>query len=74
MNQHKFVAFRPFHEARDYVFITLGVVLVAGLVVIPAIEAQARSLTALERNKGQRGSDKSGGQKSNGGCGRLCNI
>jgi hypothetical protein len=38
------------------VFIALGAVLVAGLVVIPVIhEAQARSLTATLNNKGQQG-------------------
>jgi hypothetical protein len=53
------------------IFIALGVVLVAGLVVIPAIEeAQARSDTALERNKGQQGFVQSGGQS--GGCGHTC--
>ena len=37
-------------------FVALGVILVAGLVVIPAIhEAQAISSTALDRNKGQQG-------------------
>jgi hypothetical protein len=45
------------------IFMALGVMLVAGLVVIPAIhEAQARSLTAELRNKGQRGFEQSGGQ------------
>jgi hypothetical protein len=54
------------------IFLALGVVLVLGLVVIPAIhEAQARSLTAVFRDKGQQGFAQSGGQ-SNGGCGRLC--
>jgi hypothetical protein len=49
--------------------IALGVALVLGLVVIPAIhEAQARSDIALERNKGQQGNLEG----HNGGCGRSC--
>jgi mono/diheme cytochrome c family protein len=44
------------------IFVALGVMLVAGLVVIPAInEAQARSDTALTNNKGQQGVIKSKG-------------
>jgi hypothetical protein len=43
--------------------------LVAGLVVIPAIhEAQARSLTATLNNKGQQGDSASGGKRHNPGC------
>jgi hypothetical protein len=54
------------------IFIALGVMLVVGLVVIPAIhEAQARSLTAELRNKGQRGDDASGGKRQ-GGSGGSC--
>jgi len=42
------------------IFIALGVVLVAGLIVVPAIdEAQARSDIATARNKGQRGDEES---------------
>ena len=38
------------------IFVALDVMLVAGLVAIPAIhEAQAISSTALDRNKGQQG-------------------
>jgi hypothetical protein len=45
------------------IFVALGVVLVAGLLVIPAIDqAQARSVTASTRNKGQRGFEQSGGK------------
>jgi hypothetical protein len=48
-------------------FIALGVMLVVGLVVIPALhEAQARSLTAVFRDKGQRGDDASGGKRQGG--------
>jgi hypothetical protein len=48
-------------------FIALGVMLVAGLIAIPAIdEAHARNSIASERNKGQYGFVKSGGQ--GGGC------
>jgi hypothetical protein len=53
------------------IFIALGVVLVAGLVVIPIIhEAQARSLTATLNNKGQQGDSASGGKRHGvgGGC------
>ena len=51
------------------IFIALGLVLVAGLVIIPAIdEAHARSATALERYKGQQGNLEG----HNGGCGRSC--
>jgi hypothetical protein len=51
------------------VFIALGAVLVAGLVVLPAIhEAQARSLTATLNNKGQQGDSASGGKRHNPGC------
>lgn len=50
----------------------MGVVLVAGLVVIPAIqEAQARSATATERNKGQQGELSSGGKRVGLGCSFL---
>jgi hypothetical protein len=43
-------------------FVALGAMLVVGLVVLPAIDqAQARSSTAEERNKGQRGSEKGRG-------------
>jgi uncharacterized membrane protein YjgN (DUF898 family) len=50
------------------VLTALGVVLVAGLIAIPAIdEAHARSSIASARNKGQQGFVKSGGQG-----GRLC--
>ena len=55
--------------------VALGVILVAGLVVIPAIhEAQAISSTALDRNKGQQGDSASGGkrQDGSGGCGKSC--
>jgi hypothetical protein len=54
--------------------VALGVALVAGLVVIPAIhEAQARSLTAVLRDKGQQGDDASGGKRQGGGgCGSTC--
>ena len=49
------------------VFIALGVVLVAGLVVVPAIhEAQASNAISDSRNKGQQGFTKS---KGNGGRG-----
>ena len=44
-------------------FMALGVMLVVGLAVIPAIDqAQARSAIASARNKGQRGFEQSGGQ------------
>ena len=50
------------------IFVALGVMLVAGLVVIPVIhEAQARSLTAALRDKGQQGDFSSGGKRSGGG-------
>jgi hypothetical protein len=50
------------------VFVAFGVMLVAGLVVIPVIhEAQARSLTATLNNKGQQGDSASGGKRSGGG-------
>ena len=45
-------------------FIAFGVVLVTGLIVIPVIEeAEARSNTASERNKGQQGDSSSGGNR-----------
>jgi hypothetical protein len=44
------------------IFVALGVVLIAGLMVIPAIdEAHARNAVASERNKGQRGSEQGRG-------------
>lgn len=47
------------------VFVALGVVLVAGLVVIPAIhEAQARSDTALANYKGKQGESASKGSRN----------
>ena len=47
------------------VFIALGAVLVAGLVVIPVLhEAQARCLTATLNNKGQQGDSASDGKRS----------
>ena len=55
-------------------FVALGVMLAAGLVVIPAIhEAQARGLTAVFRDKGQQGDSASGGKHSGGGvCAHSC--
>jgi hypothetical protein len=53
-------------------FMALGVMLVVGLAVIPAIDqAQARSAIASARNKGQRGFEQSGGQGGSlcGACG-----
>ena len=46
------------------ILIAFGVILVAGLVVIPTIEQAAHASNAISdsRNKGQRGFDKSGGQ------------
>ena len=52
------------------VVVALGLALVVGLVVIPALhEAQARSLTATLNNKGQQGDSASGGKRHNPGCG-----
>jgi hypothetical protein len=49
-------------------FMALGVMLVVGLAVIPAIDqAHARNPIASARNKGQQGFSSSGGQ--GGGCG-----
>ncbi len=46
------------------IFIALGVVLVAGLVVIPVIhETQARSDNALANYKGKQGESASGGKR-----------
>jgi hypothetical protein len=40
-------------------FLVLGVVLVTGLIAIPILEeADARSSTASERNKGQQGEEQ----------------
>jgi hypothetical protein len=51
------------------VVVALGLALVVGLVVIPALhEAQARSLTATLNNKGQQGDSASGGKRHNPGC------
>ena len=48
--------------------VALSVVLVAGLVVIPAIhEAQAISSTALDRRNGVQGDSRSGGKRRGGG-------
>jgi hypothetical protein len=47
------------------IFIALGVMLVAGLVVVPVIhEAKARSDTALANNKGKQGESASGGSRN----------
>jgi hypothetical protein len=54
------------------IFIALGLVVVVGFVVLPAIdEAHARNSIASERNKGQQGFAQSGGQGGSicGGCG-----
>jgi len=49
------------------IFVALGAALVAGLVLIPVIhEAQARSLTAVFRDKGQQGDFASGGKRQGG--------
>ena len=54
------------------IFVALGVMLVAGLVVIPTIyEAHASNAISDSRNKGRQGFTQSGGQSS-GGCGRSC--
>jgi hypothetical protein len=45
--------------------VALGLVLVAWLIIIPAIhEAQAITSSALDRIKGQRGEDSSGGKRN----------
>ena len=52
-------------------FVALGIMLVAGLIAIPAIDqAHARNAIASERNKGQQGFSQSGGQ----GGGRVCTL
>lgn len=48
-------------------FLVLGVVLVTGLAVVQVIdEADARSSTAEENNKGQQGEESSGGKRQGG--------
>jgi hypothetical protein len=55
------------------IFLALGVVLVLGLVVIPVIhEAQARSLTAVFRDKGQQCDSASGGKRQGSGPCSAC--
>ena len=53
-------------------FIAMGVVLVTGLIAIPVIEeAQARSSTAEENNKGKQGEESSEGKRSGSGGGGI---
>jgi len=57
------------------IFVMLGVMLVVGLVVIPAThEAHASNTISDSRNKGQQGDSASNGNRhgGNGGCRVVC--
>jgi hypothetical protein len=54
------------------IFVALGLIVVVGFVVLPAIdEAHARNAIASARNKGQQGFTQSGGQGGS-DCGAAC--